>query len=963
MISEIFRFELRQQLRSPLLWLIATLFGLFAFLLASTDAVQIGGAIGNVNRNAPLVIVTFLGFTGLFGLLVIGIFIANALLRDFELGTADLFFSSPVRKRDFLIGRFGAALAASLIVYLVFTLGLILAPYMPWIDPEQLGPNSLAPYLWGYGVIVLPNLLFTGAFLALLAVTTRSLLSVYIGVVAFFVLNGVSASLLRDLDNVWIATLADPTGMRAFNRMVRYWSTEERNSQLPELLGYLLANRLLWTTVAITMVTTAFKFFKTERAGTGKAWFGGKLRTIATPTSTTVAGNRAVVGPRVVPTFSPKVAFAQYLRQTRFDTAGVLRGVAFLVLLVIGLANFLASAWFIQAVYGTEVYPVTSLMLGGLQGAYSVMLIFIVMFYAGELVWKERGAKLGEVTDAMPVPNWVPLAAKMTALVLVVLIFQAMGGLAAVGFQLAKGYTTLEPALYVRALLLDSVPFVLMGGLALVLQVLTNNKFVGFGLLIVVIVLQVVLGFWHFDHNLYNYANAPDAPYSDMNGYGHYLAGRLWFQGYWALCLVALLLLSAAFWVRGVAPSGSDRATLARHRLRGRAGVALAASLLGFAAVGGYIFWNSNILNSYIPGDVALDGRRRYEVEYRKYKDLPQPRITAIATDVDLHPETQQVRITGRYTIRNQHAQPIADLHIQLLPETDVRTLEFGAAKLIRDDAALGYRIYHLDAPMQPSETRVLRFDLNFAQIGFGNDTGQTQLVENGTFINSGLLPSFGYSEAAQIQDRNERRKRGLGEVPRMPKLEDETARANTYIAHDADWIDFKTTVCTAPDQVALAPGYLQKEYSRNGRRCFDYAMDRPMQKFFAYLSARWQVKKDNYQGIAIEVYYDAKHPYNVDRMVASVKKSLAYYQANFTPYQFRQVRIIEFPGYSSFAQSFANTIPYSESIGFIADLRDQEAIDYVYYITAHEVAHQWWAHQVIGANVQGSTMLSESLA
>src|SRR6185312_700201 len=66
---------------------------------------------------------------------------------------------------------------------------------------------------------------------------------------------------------------------------------------------------------------------------------------------------------------------------------------------------------------------------------------------------------------------------------------------------------------------------------------------------------------------------------------------------------------------------------------------------------------------------------------------------------------------------------------------------------------------------------------------------------------------------------------------------------------------------------------------------------------------------------------------------------------------------------YASFAQSFANTIPFSESIGFIADLRDQSKIDYVYYVTAHEVAHQWWAHRVIGANMQGSTMLSESLA
>jgi aminopeptidase N len=139
--------------------------------------------------------------------------------------------------------------------------------------------------------------------------------------------------------------------------------------------------------------------------------------------------------------------------------------------------------------------------------------------------------------------------------------------------------------------------------------------------------------------------------------------------------------------------------------------------------------------------------------------------------------------------------------------------------------------------------------------------------------------------------------------------------------------------------------------------------MDRPMLDFYAFLSARWLVRKDSYHGIPIEIYYDPKHAYNVDRMIYAVKKSLAYYQANFTPYQHRQVRILEFPKYAGFAQSFANTIPYSESVGFIADLRDQDAIDYVMYITAHEMAHQWWGHQVVGANVQGATMLSESLA
>ena len=76
-------------------------------------------------------------------------------------------------------------------------------------------------------------------------------------------------------------------------------------------------------------------------------------------------------------------------------------------------------------------------------------------------------------------------------------------------------------------------------------------------------------------------------------------------------------------------------------------------------------------------------------------------------------------------------------------------------------------------------------------------------------------------------------------------------------------------------------------------------------------------------------------------------------------------MRILEFPRYASFAQAFPNTIPFSESIGFIAkvDPKDPKDVDYPYYVTAHEIAHQWWAHQVIGANVQGATMMSETLS
>jgi ABC-2 type transport system permease protein len=97
--------------------------------------------------------------------------------------------------------------------------------------------------------------------------------------------------------------------------------------------------------------------------------------------------------------------------------------------------------------------------------------------------------------------------------------------------------------------------------------------------------------------------------------------------------------------------------------------------------------------------------------------------------------------------------------------------------------------------------------------------------------------------------------------------------------------------------------------------------------------------------------------------MLKAMTASLGYFTQNFGPYQFGYARIIEFPGYAGFAQAFAGTMPYSESIGLAADVRDPDSIDYVSYVTAHEMAHQYWGHQVVRADMQGAAGLSETPA
>src|SRR5690606_14466667 len=243
-----------------------------------------------------------------------------------------------------------------------------------------------------------------------------------------------------------------------------------------------------------------------------------------------------------------------------------------------------------------------------------------------------------------------------------------------------------------------------------------------------------------------------------------------------------------------------------------------------------------------------------------------------------------------------------------------------------------------LAEPLPPGASMDFAFELSVRPEGFPVDGGGTRVVYNGSFFNNhAVLPQFGYDEGRQLQDRNKRRKHGLPELPRMNPIDDPAGRNANVLDAAADWVEFETVVSTSSGQIALAPGYLQRTWEENGRRYYHYRSEARVLPFFSWLSADWKVVRDRWNDVAIQVYHHPAHAWNVPRMIDSTKKSLDYYTRNFSPYQFRQFRILEFPGYQSFAQAFAGTIPYSEAIGFVADLRDREDIDYVFYVTAHE--------------------------
>ncbi len=960
MIRAIASFELRYQLRRPLLWLMFGVFALMTFGVVTSDSVQIGGAVGNVHLNAPIVIVQWLVIMSVFGLLFSTVFVAGAILRDFDNNTHELFFSRPMRRLHYLLGRFTGAFGISIIAFLGSILGLLMGYLMPWIDPERMGAFAASPYLWALFVLVLPNLFFFAAVFFALASTTRSMFVTYLGVVGFFVTYVISRVMLGDLDSRTLASLLDPFGMGALQDVTRYWTIVESNSQLPQLAGPILYNRLLWLGVAVAVLAFAlgrFRYAARSRRRSGQA-MPEESGVGAVP----VAGSFEL--PRLERIFTFTTALRQLLRQTRIEVAAVFQGAVFLILLLFGMFNLIASAAFSNEIFGTAVYPATHLMIGVIEGSFILMLVIIITFYSGELIWRERAVNLKEVFDAMPVPNWVYLSSKLAAQTLVVLAFILVGILTTIGVQIFHGYYRFELGLYAKGFLILALTFLLITILASFLQVAPAKKFVGYLLMVLFIFSGDLLGSLNLDHLLYRYSGTPNAPYSDMNGYGHFAASLVWFNVYWVFVAAILVSLMVLLWVRGTDTGLKTRLRLAAQRFRGPIRVVLPAAVVGFLASGAWIFYNTNVLNEYLPSDQAEARAADYEKQYRQYKDAELPRVTDVRVDVDIYPRERRIEARGRYLCVNRNPTPLAEIHLTIPREVTVNALELPAHTETLHDAVYGYRILRLERPLEPGEEMELRFDLTVHRRGFVNSSADNAIVGNGTFFNNRhYFPSFGYNENAQLVDRNLRRKYDLPPVHRVAKVDDLHARRNTYIAIDSDWVDFETTVSTSADQIAIAPGYLQEEWTDGDRRYFHYKMDAPILHFYSYLSAEYTVARDRWGDVAIEVFYHEPHDYNVDRMIDSVKKSLAYFSENFGPYQHRQLRIIEFPRYASFAQSFPNTVPFSESIGFIAKLDDEDAIDYPFYVTAHEVAHQWWAHQVIGGRVQGATLMSETLA
>ena len=980
----IFRFELAYQLRRPLPWVFFIGLLLFAYLLTG-DGTLAEALREDFYLDSPFAIAKNVVGATLVWLLVAGGIAGEAAARDVATGMHPLMYTTPISKTDYLGGRFLAALVIHALIMLAVPAGILLAAHSPGVEDAVRGPFRPAAYLTAYAFLTLPNIFLATAIQFWLATRSRRPIASYAGgLLLFFMAYAVSGIVAFQLGRPELGRMLDPMGaLFIVTDLSLSWTPIEKSTRLIGLEGLVLRNRLLWIGIGLAALAAThlgFRFAhpagggrrrrRTRRTGErGPAAVGARGAGIA---SGARAGSGAIAVPRAQRTFR----FGTRLRQT-----AAMAWTSFRVLTTsrAGLALLALLPLFAGVVVlgemdnnGVPLIPtsarVVTLLSAPLAAEATPWLIIplLIAFCAGELVWRERDAGLGEITDTMPASEWLPLLGKFLGLALVLVVWLALVGAGGAAAQTMLGGSRIDLGLYLKVLFgLQLVDYLLFAMLALVVHVVVDHKYVGHLVVVSAYAVIAMASLFGLEHNLLIYGDGPGWAYTEMRGFGPFLGPWLWFKLYWVAWAVALAVLAKLLWVRGREAGLRARLRLARGRFgHATAGAAVAAAAL-IATLGGFIFYNTNVLNDFYPASEIDELRAEYERRYGRFEDVPQPRLIGTSLHVEIYPDRRQAEIRGSHRLVNRSDAPIDSIHVAIprgAVETRAVSFDRAAAPVLADEV-LGHRIYSLEEPLEPGDALRLDFEVHYDPQGFGNDGVPASVVENGTRITlAPWLPEVGYESARELTGARDRREHGLPSRPAIfPALHDPEARQEAVSA-SADRIAFDAVIGTAEDQVAVAPGVLRRTWTEPGRRYFRYSADAPIGEV-ALFSAEYAVHEARWNDVLIRVFHHPEHVGNLERMVRSARASLDLYTEQFGPYPYGQLTIVEQPGHGTGMHANTGMLIYQEGFSFWNPGDDPGSLDLPFAVMAHEAAHQWWGGQLPYALLEGAPVLSESLA
>jgi len=967
---KIFRFEFSCQLQRISTWLYLGVLLVFTILmnLATTPG-------DGVYANATFYIAGVILIGGLIWLVIGAAVAGEAAARDVRTGMHPLTYTTSVTKLDYLGGRFLAAFAVNALLILSLPLGVLLSFYLPGMDQGGLAPFRPSAYLSVYFLISLPNAFIATSLQFTFAALSRQVVTSYIASLLLAIFAQVVAMAAAKLFGNWdLVKLLDPTGVAGIlGSEMGTWTTTEKNTRLITPEGTLLWNRVVWLGVAVgSLLLTYLRFsFAHPLTNSWSSRFRRRPKVQANISGETAkAGSTTISVPHVDRSFGFASCFRQALTIAWVSFGKIARNPAGLTL--VG-AIALVSAVFgnrIMTQFEIPLLPTTQQVLvylaapiGNVSSPW-VVIPLLIMYFAGELVWRERDAGLSDIADAAPVPEWVLLTGKFLGLGFIIIVWMVLLMAAGILMQSGLGYDNFEIGLYLKVIFgLQLADYLLFGLLALVVHVVVNQKYTGYLVMVLVFIFIAFPSTFKVHHNMLIFGADPGWSYTDMRGFGQTIWPWLWFKVYWIAWALLLAVAARLLWARGREQRLKYRLQLAQRRFTGAViWITMIASGV-IITVGSFIFYNTNVLNEYLTDADINERKAEYERRYGQYRNTPQPQLTATKLHVEIYPDRQQVDIRAAYTLVNKDTVPIDSIHVGSISGIEPGDVNFNRPVVgVVIDKEVSHHIYALEQPLAPGDSLRLNFAVHYKQRGFRHNAKNALVVENGTFFtNYDLLPSIGYQRYGELDDPVIRKKYKLAARPAIPSLDDRDARGKPV---STDHNTFEAVVGTAKDEIAVAPGALHQTWTDGDRRYFHFKTDAPIRGEYSFLSGNYALQKSKWYDVAIRIYHHPDHAKNIDRILRSVKASLEYYTEQFGPYPYGHITVAERAGTEGGLSAEASMVDYGEQFSLMNPDDSPNGFDLPYYILAHEVAHQWFGSaQLKTAHVEGAGVLIEGLA
>lgn len=936
-MKTVFRFDVQGYFKRWGFYAVLLLIFAFGIFAGQNARFSIGE---NVFYNSSYQIGFITAFISLTTIFFSTLFTAQMAIKEIDNRFEQIYFSTPITKRQFLSGRYASVLVMSFLLTIVLTVSFFIGQSSNSKTMES-GAFNLTYYLVPMLYFTVINTVFVTAVLCVVAWFSKAKMPIYVSGLLLYILYMVALlfssspfmaqSLPQTEETKFISGILDPFGMSGFFNQTAQWTVTQRNTEIIGFDGVFILNRLGILLLSLMLLYIAFRNYSFTKRGEHKKSVSSKVN----PEVNSIPF-------KFISTESGfKVKIQALLSFVKINLIYIFKSIPFVVI-VLALLFALGMEMYAEIEKGIRIpqkYATSGLMVSTIIQNFYVLGVIVVLFYTHDIFWRSKNVNFNLIENStfnVKTQFW----AHWLTLLLIITSFTSALIIEGIVFQLLYGYPILEFYVYSKVFLFTTLPLFALSGFLLIIQKMIPQKYVAMGLsALFAFVMATPLGRKMVTVPFMKFLYSINFDYSDMNGFGSYegvFIYRLLF-GFLVLAILFYLISLRKFHFRKVY-------------------VYLIILSLGLSAFS----LSQKITDSYLPKDEnsQLQAQADYEKQFRRYQNLPQPTITDVNTKVELFPENNTYRIEGTYQLENKTDKEIEKVLMSFSDGFEIKNADF---QFNRNMYSVGeqYQILNLQQPMKPNSKANFTFKIAYRWKPVNGHQPFNAIVENGSFMRiSRYYPQFGYNPDNEIEEDAIRKQFGLG-ARTAPKAFNAPKEPNN------DFINLDMTIVTSDHQTAIGMGELIKQGKIGNRNFFQYHVNQiPFR--FGISSAEYAVKKERYKGKSFEVYYHPSHPENVEHLLKNAKLTMDYCETNFGPYPYKTIRFAEV---SSFTKGFAATaypatVYMTEDMIFHCNIKADENQDVINELAGHELAHLWWGGNQINPDQRdGAVMLTETLA